>query len=46
VEKLIAERQQARKEKDFARADTLREQLTELGISVQDTPAGPVWDLD
>ncbi|MBS3780262.1 MAG: cysteine--tRNA ligase [Desulfovermiculus sp.] len=46
VEELIAERQQARKEKDFARADTLREQLTELGISVQDTPAGPVWDLD
>lgn len=46
VEELIAERQQARREKDFARADTLREQLTELGISVQDTPAGPVWDLD
>ncbi|MDZ7761988.1 MAG: cysteine--tRNA ligase [Desulfovermiculus sp.] len=46
VEELVHERQQARKEKNFARADSIRDQLTELGVSVQDTPSGPVWDLE
>ena len=46
VEDLIRQRQQARKDRDFARADSLRDQLAELGVSVQDTPAGPVWDVE
>ena len=46
VETLIQERQRARKDKDFARADALRDKLSGLGVSVQDTPAGPEWDLE
>ncbi|MFW5900083.1 MAG: cysteine--tRNA ligase, partial [Desulfovermiculus sp.] len=46
VEKLIAKRQEARKKKDFAQADSIRDHLIQLGVSVQDTPDGPVWDLE
>ena len=41
--KLIFEREEARKEKDFARADKIREQLEAQGITVKDTPDGPIW---
>jgi cysteinyl-tRNA synthetase len=37
---LVAERDAARAAKDFARADALRDQLTGLGWTVEDTPAG------
>jgi cysteinyl-tRNA synthetase len=37
---LVAERDAARAAKDFARADALRDQLTALGWTVEDTPAG------
>jgi len=40
---LVEERTQARASRDFARADALREQLTEMGIVVEDTPHGAVW---
>jgi cysteinyl-tRNA synthetase len=46
VEDLIARRQEARKAKDFSLADALRDELVQLGVSVQDTPQGPVWDLE
>ena len=39
--KLLEERQQARKAKDFARADAIREQLRQLGFAVEDTAKGP-----
>ncbi len=39
--KLLEERQQARKAKDFARADAIREQLRQLGFAVEDTAQGP-----
>jgi cysteinyl-tRNA synthetase len=45
VEGKLAERQQARKDRDFARADTIRQELTEAGVVVEDTPAGPRWKL-
>lgn len=45
VERLLAERQEARTARDFARADAAREQLTALGVEVRDTPEGPVWDI-
>lgn len=45
VEALVAERQEARKAKDFARSDAIREALTDLGVTVMDTPAGPQWDV-
>jgi cysteinyl-tRNA synthetase len=41
VEALVQERQTARQQRDFARADALREQLAQLGYSIEDTPQGP-----
>ena len=43
VEELIAARQQARKEKNFARADEIRAQLLEMGILLEDTREGVKW---
>ena len=43
VEALIAERQTARKEKNFARADEIRNELTEMGILLEDTKEGVKW---
>jgi len=40
---LVEERTAARAARDFARADELRNRLTELGIVVEDTPHGVVW---
>ncbi|QFZ16384.1 cysteine--tRNA ligase [Saccharothrix syringae] len=45
VDRLLEERQQARKERDFARADALRDHLLLAGIAVEDTPDGPMWTL-
>jgi cysteinyl-tRNA synthetase len=42
VLRLVTERTMARKNKDFARADAIRDQLAALGFTVQDTPQGPV----
>ena len=43
VHALIRERQEAREKKDYAESDRLRDLLAEKGISVKDTPDGPVW---
>lgn len=43
IEALVAEREQARQQRDFARADALRDALAELGAEVRDTPEGPRW---
>ena len=43
IEALIAERQAARKAKNFARADEIRNQLLEQGIILEDTRAGVKW---
>ncbi len=43
IEALIEERQQARKAKNFARADEIRSQLLEQGIILEDTRAGVKW---
>ena len=43
VEQLIQERQQARKEKNFTRADEIRNQLLEQGIILEDTREGVKW---
>jgi cysteinyl-tRNA synthetase len=43
IQALIDERQEARKSKNFARADELRNQLTELGIILEDTKDGLRW---
>ncbi len=43
IEALIAERQAARKEKNFARADEIRNELLEKGIVLEDTREGVKW---
>ncbi|WP_409343438.1 cysteine--tRNA ligase [Paenibacillus sp. MBLB4367] len=43
VERLIAERNEARKQKNWARADEIRNLLTEQGILLEDTPQGLRW---
>lgn len=43
IEALIAERQAARKEKDFARADQIRDELLAKGIILEDTREGVKW---
>lgn len=43
VEALIAERQKARKEKNFGRADEIRQTLLDMGIILEDTREGVKW---
>ncbi len=43
IEALITERQQARKERNFQRADEIRDQLLARGIVIEDTPQGVRW---
>ncbi len=46
VETKIAEREAARKARDFETADRLREELQQKGIVVRDTPWGPFWMVE
>ncbi len=43
IEKLIADREQARKDRNFALADQLRNEITKRGIILEDTPKGTRW---
>lgn len=43
IEELIRERQEARRAKDFARADAIRDELLEKGIILKDTREGVQW---
>lgn len=43
IEGLLVERQTAKKEKNFARADEIRALLDKEGIVIEDTPDGPKW---
>ena len=43
IENLIAERQAARKARDFKRADEIRDQLLAQGIILEDTREGVKW---
>jgi len=42
---MLEDRQRARAEKDFARADAVRDRLLKAGIVVEDTPNGPKWTV-
>jgi cysteinyl-tRNA synthetase len=46
AEELIKKREEARKAKDWARADALRLKLREMGVVVEDTPHGVRWRLE
>jgi cysteinyl-tRNA synthetase len=41
----LEQRQAARERKDFAAADAIRNQLAQIGITIEDTPGGPRWTL-
>ena len=43
IDNLIKERENARAEKNWQRADELRNQLAEMGIVLEDTPSGTLW---
>jgi cysteinyl-tRNA synthetase len=43
VERLIADREVARKGRDFSRADQIREELRDKGIAVEDSKEGVRW---
>jgi cysteinyl-tRNA synthetase len=46
VERLIEDREQARKSRDWAAADRIRDELTAAGISIEDTPSGSHWSIE
>ncbi len=45
VEKKLAERKEAKKAKDFAKADAIRDELLAKGVAIKDTREGTVWEL-
>ncbi len=46
IEALIEERKQAKKDKNFARADEIRNQLAAMGVTIKDTREGTVYTID
>ncbi|MDD4883307.1 cysteine--tRNA ligase [Sulfuricurvum sp.] len=45
INELIDKRSEAKKIKDFAASDALRDELTAMGIAIMDTPEGTVWEI-
>ena len=43
IDKLIKDREEARRNKDWELADTVRDELAQKGFEIVDTPKGPVW---
>jgi len=43
---LLEQREAARVRKDFAAADSIRDRITAMGISIEDTPQGPRWSMN
>ncbi|WP_425459969.1 cysteine--tRNA ligase [Lactobacillus xujianguonis] len=46
IDQLVKKRDEARKNKDWATSDQIRDQLKEMGITIQDTPQGTRWTRD
>jgi cysteinyl-tRNA synthetase len=46
VELLLEQRERARTDKDFARADEIRDRLAGIGVRVEDSASGPRWFLE
>ena len=46
IEALINQRTEARKAKDWALADQVRDQLSDMGVAIEDRPEGTVWKIE
>jgi cysteinyl-tRNA synthetase len=46
IDQLVSERWKARQEKNYARSDELRGELSKLGVLVQDSAEGSNWEVD
>ena len=46
IEQMISERAEARKKKDWKKADAIRDRLKEMGIILEDTPQGTKWRIN
>jgi cysteinyl-tRNA synthetase len=46
VGRLLGEREDARKTKDWARADEIRDELAGMGVVVEDGPDGASWRIE
>jgi cysteinyl-tRNA synthetase len=44
IDALIAQRNEAKKEKDFARSDKLRDEILSFNVNIMDTPQGTFWE--
>jgi len=44
INELIEQRSEAKKAKDFIKADSIREELSKLDINIMDTPSGTLWE--
>ena len=44
IEELISKRAEAKKNKDFSKADSIRDELSSMNISIMDTALGVVWE--
>ena len=46
VEELLVKRSEARANKDWAKADQIRDELNSMGVIVTDSADGPNWELE
>ena len=42
---MLEDRATARADKDWARADAIRDRIKAAGIEIEDTPSGPKWSI-
>jgi cysteinyl-tRNA synthetase len=45
VQSLLADRDTARRNRDWSEADRIRDELQRMGVRIQDTPSGTQWEL-
>ena len=43
IEKMLKDREEARLNKNFEKADEIRKKIESLGVSIEDAPEGPLW---
>ena len=46
VDKLVQQRSEARRSKNYKESDQIRSELTSMGISVMDSTEGSIWEVD